>query len=248
LPALFLYGLLFIGKNTPSPSSKTDANVTLTSFNRSFLLYVGLGPFLLTLFISLLLSTKLRAGWGMPLLSTWGILLIALVKPALSKIKLYRFITVIFILMGGCLTAYSLSFIYSTTKTSANFPGQEIASTITQKWHNRFHTKLAYVAGSRWLGGNVGFYSADHPAVFIEWNNHRAPWIDNTLLRQQGAIFLWNITEGEALPDVIKKRFPHLDPPTTLEFSWLRNKNHLPPIKIGMAFLPPSDLTQKLGK
>lgn len=219
--------------------AEKEMSFSLASVNRSFLFYMGVGPFLLTLFISLLFSTKLRAGWGMPLLSTWGIILIVLIKPSITKTKIYRFITSIFILIGVLVSGYSLSLIYSTSETSANFPGQEIAHTITQKWHDQFHTKLAYVAGSRWIGGNISFYSTDHPAVFMEWDKHRAPWIDIHTLKQTGAVFLWNITENEKLPDAIQKNFPALLPAASLEFSWLRNKDNLAPIKIGLAFLPP---------
>jgi 4-amino-4-deoxy-L-arabinose transferase-like glycosyltransferase len=247
LPAIILFVLLLLNKKNPKQMTaedgvsrtKPERLLPLTSFNRSFLFYMGFGPFLLTLFISLVFSTKLRAGWGMPLLSLWGIALIALVQPSLTKVKILRFITSIFILMGGLVSVYSLSLIYSKSESSANFPGQEIAHTLTQEWHDKFHTKLAYVAGSRWVGGNVSFYSADHPAVFIEWDHHRAPWIDINTLKQTGALFIWNISENETLPETIQKRFPTLLPAKALEFAWLRNKNHLTPIKIGIAYLPP---------
>jgi len=263
LPAIILYALFLVnkkgwmrnvwyfGRQKPivceqvKPSKADDSeplpennSPKLSFFNRSFLFYVGLGPFLLTILISLLLGTKLRAGWGMPLLSTWGIILIGLSQPTVTKAIIYRFIASIYILIGVLLAGYSLSLTYSSSPTSANFPGREIARIITQQWHDKFHTKLAYVGGSRWLGGNIGFYSADHPAVFIEWDIHRAPWININTLKQNGAIFLWDVTNNETLPDTIQERFPQLQQATTLEFSWLRNTN-LTPIKIGIAFLPP---------
>ncbi len=235
LPALVLYSLLFIGKKPFIASPKIE----LTPFNQSFLLYVGLGPFLLTLLLSLLFGTKLRAGWGMPLLSTWGILLVAMLQPMITKKKIERFVISIFVLMAVLLSGYAISLMHSSNFSSANFPGREMARLITEEWHKTYHTKLNYVAGSRWLGGNISFYSDDHPAVFIEWNKRRAPWIDVTTLQQKGAIFIWDMSEKETLPDEIRQRFPQLRPPNVLTFSWHRNKINLTPVKIGVAFLPP---------
>src|SRR5579885_165483 len=166
IPALILCSFLFLGKKSVSPAPRFK----LDTFNRSFLFFVGLGPFLLTILLSLSLGTKLRAGWGMPLLSTWGIILIAAAQPNITREKAYRFLTAIFLLMGVMVSGYSVSLINSSDTSSANFPGREIAQAITRQWHDVYHTRLDYVGGSRWISGNVEFYSADHPAVFIEWD------------------------------------------------------------------------------
>jgi hypothetical protein len=143
------------------------------------------------------------------------------------------------VLAGG----YTLSLVHSTTPSSANFPGQEIAKTITNEWHEHYHTPLAYVAGSRWVGGNIGFYSTDHPAVFIEWNKQRAPWIKLDDLRKKGAVFVWSITDNETMPREVPAQFPLLSQPMVREFSWVRNKHGLAPIRIGIAILPPQPVT-----
>jgi 4-amino-4-deoxy-L-arabinose transferase-like glycosyltransferase len=166
LPALIIFLFLFIGKRpltaTPRPQ--------VSAFDRNFLLYAGLGPFVLTALLSLLMGIKLRAGWGMPLMSFWTLLLMVALPPRLSATKLYALITGIFIFMATVLSVYSISIIDSADTSSANFPGKEIAQTITQRWQDTFHTPVSYIAGSRWIGGNISFYSAEHPAVFMEWN------------------------------------------------------------------------------
>lgn len=234
-PACLLFLLALIGKK---PFLLTD-KIKLTSFDRQFLLFIGAGPFLLTVLLSLFLGIKLRAGWGMPLLSLWGIILLAFLQPYLTPAKMYRFLSVVFILMGVLLTGYSQSLIDSPDPSTANFPGQEIAQTITNTWHDNYHTKLAYVAGSRWVGGNIEFYSKDHPAVFVEWNKQHAAWIDEKKIHEKGAVFVWNITEKEKMPADIQAKFPKLAQAKVIEFTWRRNTHHLPPIQIGMAILPP---------
>lgn len=236
-PALLFCALLLIGKR---PFFEPNRMV-LNSNDKQFLYCVALGPFLLTILLSLFSGIKLRAGWGMPLQSFWSLLLLASVQPRLSGMKLYQFIVLTFILTGLLLTAYVYSLIDSKDPSSANFPGREVAQFITKKWHDQYHTPLVYVAGSRWIGGNIGFYSPDHPAVFFQWDPRRSPWINSADLRQKGGVFVWNISANASLPKKVKAAFPTVSFPEVLEFSWKRNKNHLAPIKIGIAFLPPSN-------
>ena len=217
-----------------------DRKIKLDGFDRDFLCYVGLGPFFLTLVLSLLLGIKLRAGWGMPLLSLWGILLVATIQPRITKVKIVGLLTTVLALIGVSLSAYSVSLIASSDPSSANFPGHEIAQHITEQWHDTYHTPLAYVAGSRWVGGNIEFYSSDHPAVFVEWDEKRAPWIQASDVAEKGAVFVWSITDNETPPADLQERYPSLSKTTVMEFDWHRNSAHLTPIKIGVAILPPS--------
>ena len=163
--------------------------------------------------------------------------MVACVQPVITTKTLYRFIAAVFVGVAVLLIGYSWSLIYSSTPSSANFPGREVAQTITAMWHERYHTKLDYVAGSRWIGGNIEFYSPDHPAVFVEWETRKAPWINMRELRKRGAVFVWDISEGESMPAAVKATFSPVAQ-TELEFFWHRNKR-LQPAKIGVAFLAP---------
>jgi len=235
LPAAVLFGLCFF-----SPSRAKAQDPASDVLNRSFLLFTGLGPCVLTLLLSLCFGWDLRAGWGMPLLSLWGVLLFVYLPTTLNRKRMQWFIALTFILMGCLGTGYALSLLDSNTPSSANFPGQTIANTVTQIWHNTYHTRLTYVAGPRWVNGNVAFYAKDHPSVYSEWNNTRAFWIDIAQLKQAGAVFLWNISNGETLPAPVRVAFPTLQQTQVLTFSWQHNHHHLAPIEIGMAILPPA--------
>jgi 4-amino-4-deoxy-L-arabinose transferase-like glycosyltransferase len=237
LPALVLFSILLIGKKPRLASQSAK----LTNFDKDFLFYVGLGPFLLTVLLSILLGIKLRAGWGMPLLSLWGIILLGALPPRLTETKIRCFLAAIFTVMCLVLGGYSASLIHSSSPSSANFPGREIAQTLTRQWRDTYHSPLAYVAGSRWIGGNIEFYSTDHPAVFTEWDQRRAFWIDANELRRKGAMFVWDVSDGETLPAEIQQQFPHLQQMTVMEFPWHRNRSHLEPVKIGVAILPPAN-------
>ena len=236
-PAILMLGLLFIGKR-PASTLQTK-KISLMSFDRQFLFFVGLGPFLVTILLAFIFGITLRAGWGMPLLSLWGIILVATLKPTLSTHKLYRFIALSFILMFVLLIGYAFSLIYSKDQTSANFPGRDIAQALTKEWRDTYHTPLAYVAGSRWIGGNIEFYSPDHPTVFMEWNKTKTTWINERDMEQKGAIFVWEEDRKQSLPDEVKKRYPQLLTASIREFNLRNNKYNLPPVKVGVAILPP---------
>lgn len=238
LPAI-LIAYLLLGQRSP-----TASKFCLHEYDRAFLIFIGLGPFILTVVLAIVFGFKLRGGWGMPILSLWGIMLMAILQPQISKSKLYTFCLSIFCLTFMLVSGYCYSLLHSKSPSSANFPGRDIAKLITDTWHQNFNTKLQYIAGSRWVSGNVEFYSKDHPMVFISWDKKRSPWVDLAELKKDGAVFVWEISKREKLPVSVQKRFPSMSKPIILEFSWKRNV-HLPPIKIGMALLPPATIGKK---
>lgn len=204
-----------------------------------FLYFIALGPIGITLALSLILGITLRAGWGMPLLSFWSILLLHWLQPRISKIKVINFSIGIAILSVGFLSAYTFSLVWSTDESSANFPGKQLAQTIEKEWHDRYGTKLKYLAGSRWIGGNIAHYGRDKPAVFIEWKKDVAPWVKTAELKKHGAVFVWDLDDHEILPDSIRKQYPTLSKARIMKYDWDRNIYDIPKGKIGIAFLPP---------
>jgi 4-amino-4-deoxy-L-arabinose transferase-like glycosyltransferase len=234
LPALLLLMTLFIGAG-----KRQSDTITVNHFDKQFLFFAGFGPFLLTLLLALFTAIKLRAGWGMPLLSLWGVIAMVWLKPNITINKLYQFTIAVFVFMIFCLAAYGISLLRSRDTSSANFPGKEVANAVTAYWHEKYSQPLTYVAGSRWVGGNVGFYSDDHPAVFVDWNEEISPWIQLKNLEKKGAVFLWEASKQERLPEWVKEKYPQLTSFRTLTFNWHHNHFGLAPVKIGVAILPP---------
>ena len=235
LPALLLLALLYIGKKPFS----AHLRILLSNMDKSFLFWISAGPILLTLLLSLACGTLLRDGWGMPLQTFWGLGLLAIAQPAINPIKWRRFVLACFSLLVMLLCGYTYVLNNSSTPSSANFPGRQIATYFNNYWQQRFHQPLQYVAGSRWVGGNISFYSKDHPAVYIEWDKRIAPWISEQQLKKHGALFVWEQSHHEYLPPAVLQRFPQLEKTNIVKFQWLRNKSKLHPIEIGVAVLPP---------
>jgi len=235
LPAVAMALLFFVGDEPRDHSTRIPVN----RFDRLFLLFVGVGPFLLTILLSAFTGMKLRAGWGTPLLSLWGILLMVWLHPPVTVKRFYRFIVLFFVLIASIVVGYSAALVRADEPSSANFPGKVIASVLTQEWRNTYHSAVPYIAGSRWVAGNVAYYSADHPPVYIDWNPRISPWIDEAKLQAKGAIFVWDTTEPREIPSAeTLARFKKLGDIKIMRFSWLRNKQSTP-VEIAVAFLPP---------
>ncbi len=237
IPTLLLFSMLLIGKKPVFAVKK----ISLSTFNRQFLFVIGLGPFLLTLIFSALFDWKLRAAWGQPLFSLTGLLLMVWLTPNITREKFYSFLALWVALFTAMVSVYSYSLIRAKQPSSANFPGKIIANVLTQEWQQTYQRPLNYVAGPRWMAGNVALFSPDHPAVFMDWDTKKSPWIDEATLKKQGAIFIWDPTEAvQVSSESLRSRFHHLGAIKVAHFSWLRNP-HEKPIEMSYAFLPPEE-------
>jgi 4-amino-4-deoxy-L-arabinose transferase-like glycosyltransferase len=240
LPALIIFFPCFFGKKSPLP---------LTSFERRFLYCMGAGPFLLVLGVSLITGMELRSMYGTPLFSFIGILLIIQTCPALTAPQfraLWRNTIIVFTLFLVVFVVSTIGKPYLTGDAKrVNFPGPEIAIRLTQQWHDAYQTPVKYVAGDRWLAGNVAFYSPDHPIAYFDWSPTISFWIDEQQFRQKGAIFIWDVREkGKSLPADITARFPNAIILPIQYFASPIAPHKVPPEIIGIAFLPPQDHSQ----
>ncbi|HSW94117.1 MAG TPA: glycosyltransferase family 39 protein [Gammaproteobacteria bacterium] len=234
LPALLVFSILLLGKKPV-----LEKREPLSTFDKTFLLFMGFGPLLMTVLLSALFGMRLRAGWGQPLLSLSGIMLMTWLTPRLTRERFYSFIAFLLVLSFVMISMYSAALIRGKEPSSANFPGEMIAHDLTQQWQQHYHKPLLYVAGPRWMAGNIAFYSSDQPTVYIDWNPKVSSWIDENKVRQEGAIFVWDPTEEyQTAEKDIRVRFKNLGPTEIMHFSWMRNKT-LEPVEVRVAFLPP---------
>jgi 4-amino-4-deoxy-L-arabinose transferase-like glycosyltransferase len=236
----FLLGLFLLPGKKPL---RLTPRVPVSHFDKQFLFYAGLAPFLLTVLLSIITGIKLRAGWGEPLLSYWGIMLIAWWQPRMTPQRFKLFSVAFILLVGATLTGYALSLHDARHPSRANFPGRMIATRLTREWHSTYQMPLFYVAGSAWLAGNVAYYSSDHPSVLINANKNESPWINEAELRQKGGIFIWEPAKTQLLTPELLSHFPRLAEVRILHFKWWRYAN-AEPVTIAIAMLPPEQTKQ----
>jgi 4-amino-4-deoxy-L-arabinose transferase-like glycosyltransferase len=237
LPSLLLLLTLLLGKTARNHHQR--GMQAILPFDKEFLYFVGAGPLLLTIFLSVIWGINLRAGWGQPLFSLGGILAMTCLQPNIRRQQFYHFVVSLFFLTILMLIGYWFSLTYRGQNSSANFPSQDIADSLTKEWHETFQQPLYYVAGSRWVAGNIGFYSKDHPAVYTNWDHVISPWINENELKRTGAIFIWDKENDhdQATYQEIKHRFSNLGNLQNKQYRRLRSKKGSP-IEIKVAFLP----------
>jgi 4-amino-4-deoxy-L-arabinose transferase-like glycosyltransferase len=143
--------------------------------------------------------------WGYPLWIFLGLWIVLSAPNARELRRLRRTViawAVVFAALAIGFTAdYSVLPLLDHRYRAAFFPGDALASALTQRFHAATgNQKLRYVVGTMWLGGNVGHYSPDRPRVLIDGLPRRAPWIDLDDLRAKGAVLVWNVGDLQHLP------------------------------------------------
>lgn len=196
-------------------ASKVKASYEITAFNKSFINYILLGPFILTLICSLLLKITLPTEWGEVLTIFFGIILVAFIKPALSMRAKKIFVLVMYSIMLLIVLGYIIPIKYMALPQTRNYPAPEIAQSVTDLWHQKYHQPLKYVGGSRYIGGYVAMYSPDHPSVWPEWDGQYSSWVNVADIKKSGAIFIQDGyddvgTDPTSFPPEMLKDYPNL--------------------------------------
>lgn len=220
-----------------------------STFNIRFFTLMGIGPFIFCLLLSLFSGFWLHSLWGIPLFSLTGILLLMWLRPEINGARLLRFSK---FFCGFFLVVFVLRFAFllwgphiQHKTNSAQFPGAEIATSLTHQWRERYHTPLPYVAGSRTLVEHIAAYSSDHPIPYFEWSKIHAAWVNEKVLRKKGALFTWwPDPKHYHMPPNIAKRFPRAILIPIQYYHDLTPVNVKPEI-VGVAFLPPEKVKHK---
>lgn len=234
LPAGLL--CLFLLYRTPSLKQPL-----LFSTQQRFLLFAGIGPFVITLLLSLVFGITLRAGWGQPLMTLWPFILLTFYSPSFSSRRLHSFAILFSSFSSLLIVSYAAALLLAKSPSSANYPGKIIAESLTEEWRQHYHLPLSYVAGSRFLAGTVAFYSKDRPTTYINADPQLSPWINEADFIKKGGIWLIDPNDRFQIDwPKAAARFHALRKIEIRHFLWRRNP-HEPPVEISVAFLPPHE-------
>jgi hypothetical protein len=91
----------------------------------------------------------------------------------------------IFFFLGGVIYPAALG-----RKATLNFPGQELASKVTEIWHEQQKEPLSIVISDAWTGGNVLLHARPEPTLFIDNNVQESPWVNAHDVAACGAFIL----------------------------------------------------------
>lgn len=155
---------------------------SITPEARAFLLWVGLGPFVMTLLVSAILGTKLVASWGTTFFILFGFYAFWRLKGS-DQVWLRRTAAVAIALQVLMAVGYAVArgpVAYEVGRmTRSTFPGPEIAAQLDQVWSQHVpNAPLRLVASDTWFGGNVAMNISDDTQVFISADYFQSPWLN----------------------------------------------------------------------
>ena len=223
---------------------------SLTELQWQFLLTMGLGPWILSLVLCVITGNHFPARWATPYFFLVGIIVLSLVNPTLSAKSLKKFLITVAAFMVLLWSAQFGRLQYLNNhenRGDSALPNILLAQQITALWHEHYHTRLAYIAGSRYLVSALVGYSPDKPTPYFSFNAKESPWISERNVQKKGTIviidrdnqYAWDkeSSDSYAVEAALKQHFPGLSPPMRLEVPRMSKQGR--PIVIWVTFIPP---------
>jgi 4-amino-4-deoxy-L-arabinose transferase-like glycosyltransferase len=207
----------------------------VSNYDLYFLFCVALGPFIAAVLLGYFSKMTLHVMWGTPLLSFWGLLFFALVKPTITKKTFYRVVIGFFTVSLITVAVYSYTILYRGGNSSANYPARDIAKYVLEKWSKTSAELPLYVAGDRYSAGYVAYFLSGQPKVLV-LDNGNFSTDDIIQLKREGALLVWSDRRDPVTP-TINKYFPTLNQIESKEFPYYHSRKRNVE-KINIAILP----------
>jgi 4-amino-4-deoxy-L-arabinose transferase-like glycosyltransferase len=208
-----------------------------------FLLWMGLGPALLTAALSLVAGFGLRAMWGTPMWNLTGLIIVALAGARGDQASFPR----LAIGTAALLIIMPLIFWFTTSLgpqlrghvARSAWPDKVMAKSFDQSWQLTAGRPLTIVAGDGWLAGLIAMRSDPRASVFTDGDMQMAPWITPQRLTKEGVLVVWQVHKGESsAPPAGLAALPHFKEMGIDQFSWPRARK-AQPLTVGWGIVPP---------
>ena len=160
-----------------------------------FLLPLILVPFGVTFVLAVMSGMTIRSQWATPFFLLIPILFCLqchlpsqLPRDRLARFARYWLVMFCVLLVAYPLTALAKPFFRDDIKRT-QFVGRQLTSIIENHWRAEFSQPAVFIASSRWLGGNVRYYSTSSPQPELLITPLMPK--DHNRLNQYGGILLW---------------------------------------------------------
>jgi 4-amino-4-deoxy-L-arabinose transferase-like glycosyltransferase len=217
--------------------------VPIEPFAKSFVYTFALAPLFVATLLAVLLGRTTPVGGAASIVILSGLAVIVL---AGDVIRLYRQRISALVWLG--LLVVPPAVIIAATVTlpwtaavdlEVSKPANAIGQFFTETFRRRTGRPLAIVIGDQRTAGLVALASPDRPSLYIDGNPARAPWLNDDLVRQKGAIVTWAVTDaGGTPPAALKERFPDLVAEVPQSFDRMV-QGRLQSLRIGWAMIRP---------
>lgn len=245
--ALIIIALLLVKQNRRmAPAAQPDGKLAheLRPADRFFILFVGLGPFVLTFAIVLVLKTRMIADWATTFYLLFGFLTFwlfqrdtssRLLRTCLKVIVLMQIVTA----LGYALARGPLSDMTGRS-TRANFPGAAVSAQLQAQWNAHVQTPLTLVAADTWLGGNIAIHAGRNVNVLIDGDVDKSQWVTKQQATSCGMLVALNRSPDAAdgIPPKVLELMSKAVIKGTMRLPWTK-KTDGPQVVIEWGIIPP---------
>jgi 4-amino-4-deoxy-L-arabinose transferase-like glycosyltransferase len=206
-----------------------------------FLVFLGLGPVLITALLSLATGFGIRDMWGAPMWNLTGLLIVCAMRPRWPQISmpaLYGWLLALFVVMPfAYVVATALGPEWRSKPSRTEWPDRALAETFSASWQDAVHRPLDIVAGDGWLAGLIALRAEPRASVFVDADRRHAPWITQERLAREGTLVVWQTGVSDSPPAAFA--LPGLRIMGVKTFSWPREPK-TKPLRIGWGIVAPT--------
>ena len=167
-----IYPMIFLGKQivllipfllmTLFLIKKIKFKINLKDEKLAFLFLTILVPIFFILLTSMIMGIKIRTMWMTPFYLFVGTLIIYIFKSQINLNKFKRFVSAFIFLF--LLSPFTYAYVSITqTDKRTDFPGEQYAKQIQKIWDEKYNSKIIYVIGDEWWGGNLSYHLNSRP-------------------------------------------------------------------------------------
>ncbi len=201
IPSLLIAAPLFYPRRrdeeAPAPP-KADA------FDERILTWLAFGPMVTVLLMSGFSGRGTVAMWGYPLWLFLGVWIVLVARRFIDERRLARITVTWAIVFTGLALAFVANYEvlprFDHRYRAVFFPGGTLGRDIDARFTAATGAPPRYIIGTMWDGGNVEHYAPSHPRNLVDGEPERAPWIDLSDLKRQGAVVVWTFGDPKTLP------------------------------------------------
>ena len=213
-------------------------------FNRDFLLWFAIGPFILVEVAGMLLGVRIRSMWGTAMWSYAGVVFMFFLQLDLNGDTIRRTLTrcavcagLIALVFAGRNTALP----HVRGKASrVHFPGRQLAAEIEKLYRQETGRLPEIIGGPRWEASNVAFYGQKSASVFVDLDESINPWMTDNELNLRGGVIVWTKSGDDSnYVQSIVERFPAARFAAPLELEHQTSAD-LSSVKFGVAVITPA--------
>lgn len=209
--------------------------------NFRFLIFLGLGPCIITAALSLISGFGLRDMWGTPMWDLTGLLIVYAMKPRWPFVSMHKLLSWI----GALFVVLPLCYVLATSwgpelegfPSRTEWPDRAMANAFSKEWKAHVNSSLDIIAGNAWLAGLIAMRLHQQPSVFIDASYYKSPWITPQRLQREGALVVWQIRKTAAPPERLNLK--GLRVMGEKDFPWPRQPTSSP-LRVGWGIVPPN--------